>query len=266
MPRVATYEYRTARGKVAFVKDRFEPKRFKYRRLKGAEAKGYELPKLLYRLPELIAADPTATVFVAEGEKDCDALAGLGLVSTCNYDGAGRGKWQASYNRHFRRRNVVILPDNDRPGRDHAEEIVRSLVRVAASVKIVELPDLPPKGDVSDWLTAGGTARGLAKLCARTPNWRQRIEIKRASDPFNFDWDLRVKIENVLNLDLAPPAKLILIAIQVGIAQPRPTQKTIATAVGLSTGRVKKILADLGKRKILSASKRGRENVYVVRI
>jgi hypothetical protein len=105
MRRVATYEYRTAGGKLAFSKDRYEstknrskPKDFKYRWPNGTIVKPSELSKLsklLYRLPQLIASGPTVTAFIAEGEKDCDALAALDLVATCNYDGAGKGKWQS---------------------------------------------------------------------------------------------------------------------------------------------------------------------------
>jgi DNA primase len=266
---VATYTYRTARGKVAFFKDRFEPKRFKYRWPNGdtvTTSEVSELPQLLYGLPELTSADPTGTVFVAEGEKDCDALVELGLIATCNYDGAGRGKWQASYNRYFNGRNVVILPDNDKPGRDHAQEIARSLVGVAASVKLVDLPGLPKKGDVSDWLAAGGTVRELTNLSASVPPWRQRIELERPSDRFSADWDLHARIETVLNLKLMAQEKLLLVVLEAKIKQPRPTQRTIAAAVGTSPGRVKKILADLRKRGIISARKHGRENMYVVRI
>lgn len=36
--------------------------------------------RVLFRLPELITADPTAPVFVLEGEKDALNLAALGLV------------------------------------------------------------------------------------------------------------------------------------------------------------------------------------------
>ena len=260
-----TYVYRTAANKVAFFKDRFIPKRFKYREPGGTSIKACDLPKLLYRLPELLRAKRNAQIFIAEGEKDCDALAALGLVATCNYDGAGKGKWQSAYNRHFRRRHVVILPDNDRAGRIHAEEIASSLVSVAESVKLVELPGLPAKGDVSDWLATGGTAHDLVELSQTASPWHQRIELQRPDDRFTDNWNLRRIVETVLNLKLAPPEKLILIAIRAKITRPRPTQQTIAAAVGLSTDRVKKILANLRSKGTISISKRGRENVYWIR-
>ena len=101
----------------------------------------------------------------------------------------------------------------------------------------------------------------LAKLSRARRSGAKRFT-GRPDDRFSDEWTLRRQIETVLNLEITPQAKLILIAIVAEIAQPRPTQKTIAAAVGLSPGRVKKILADLRKRRIISARKTGRENVY----
>ena len=42
--------------------------------------------------------------------------------------------------------------------------VARSVHRVAASVRVLELPDLPPKGDVSDWYNAGGSLDKLYQL------------------------------------------------------------------------------------------------------
>ena len=58
-------------------------------------------------------------VFVVEGEKDVDNLAAIGLCATSSPMGAG--KWKAHYNEYFRGKDVAIIPDNDDPGRKHAE-------------------------------------------------------------------------------------------------------------------------------------------------
>ena len=117
---------------------------------------------VLYRLPELLAADPSVPVHLGEGEKDVDRLRALGLTATCNPMGAG--KWREEYNNYLQGRVVVILPDKDDAGRAHAQKVARSLHSIAASIKIVELPGLPAKGDVSDWLDAGGTVEQLQAL------------------------------------------------------------------------------------------------------
>src|SRR6202044_304078 len=108
-----------------------------------------------YHLPELLAADPAKSVFIAEGEKDVDNLRNHRVVATTNAGGAG--KWKPSYNEFFRDRHVVILQDNDDAGQQHAEAVADSLRGTAASVRVLLLPELPPKGDVSDWLSDGGT-------------------------------------------------------------------------------------------------------------
>jgi hypothetical protein len=81
------------------------------------------------------------------------------------------GNWRPEYNRYFKDKDVVILPDNDAPGRKHALSVARHLQDTAKSIKILELPGLPEKGDVSNWLEAGGTAEELQSLAGEAPEW-----------------------------------------------------------------------------------------------
>ena len=126
--------------------------------------------RLLYRLPEIIGSPATAQIFIVEGEKDADRLAGLGLVATTNPFGAG--KWgqldQACLN-YLRGHPLVIIPDNDEHGRNHARDIILNVFEMAAEVRHVELPGLPEKGDVSDFLDAGSTVADLLRLVDSTP-------------------------------------------------------------------------------------------------
>ncbi|QBR40564.1 hypothetical protein EHF36_07935 [Kerstersia gyiorum] len=116
-------------------------------------------------MPELLASSPDETVYIVEGEKDADRLASLHLVATCNSGGAG--KWSEKYSQHLKGRNVIILPDNDEPGREHAALVAKSLTGVAASITVLALPGLPEKGDVSDWLDAGHTVAELMDLAIK---------------------------------------------------------------------------------------------------
>jgi hypothetical protein len=171
----ATYDYGDEQGVLLFQTVRYCPKDFKQRRPDGRGGWIWDLngaPRLLYRLPELLAADSSQTVFIPEGEKDVDNLRGLGLVATTNPLGAGRWRWE--FNEALRGRPVVILPDNDEPGLLHAEGVARNLLPVAAGVKVVALPGLPDGGDVSDWLAAGGSAEELTRLAASTLPWQDR--------------------------------------------------------------------------------------------
>src|SRR5215470_4760193 len=169
---VATYDYCDERGVRLHQTVRYEPKDFRQRRSDGEGKWAWNLDgvrRVLYRLPELLAAPRDQMVFIVEGEKDVDNLHALGLVATCNVGGAG--KWRDDYSEILRNRHVTIVPDNDDAGRKHAEAVARSVHEVAASVYTLWLPNLPDKGDVSDWLDNGGTAEILLELAAEAEPW-----------------------------------------------------------------------------------------------
>ena len=116
-----------------------------------------------------IANSPRRPVFIVEGEKDVLALAKVGLLATCNAGGAG--KWKAEHTACLGGRKVIVLPDNDEPGRKHAQAVAFTLNGIAESIHVVELPGLPDKGDVSDWLAAGRTADELVRIVKAAPEW-----------------------------------------------------------------------------------------------
>lgn len=172
---IATYDYRTDDGKLLFQVCRTADKRFFQRRPDGdggwISGLGGVKP-VLYRLPEVLqAVQKGETIFIPEGEKDCDNLARLGMVATTNPFGAG--KWRNHYSDWLRNAIVVILPDNDEPGQKHAEKVALSLHGKAASAKVLKLPGLTTKGgDVSDWLAVGNTKEELLRLAAEAPQWK----------------------------------------------------------------------------------------------
>lgn len=168
---VLCYDYRDEAGHLLYQAVRFDPKGFAQRRPKvvnprrdvDADWEWKRGERLIpYRLPELLAANPSELVFVPEGEKDVEALVRLGLVATTNAMGAG--KWRKEYADFLKGRSVVVLPDNDDSGRSHAADVMDSLKGLAAAACLLPLPDLPEKGDVSDWLAAGGTKEQLLEL------------------------------------------------------------------------------------------------------
>lgn len=170
---VTTYDYTDESGMLLSQVVRFDPKDFRVRRPDGNGDWIWNVKdtrRVLYRLLEVVkAASAHGAVFVCEGEKDCDRLAALGLTTTCNPGGAG--KWRREYGDSVRGAHVLILPDNDPPGREHGEAVARSLHGTVASLKVVELLGLPEKGDVSDWLDAGYTVRELLVLVKQAPAW-----------------------------------------------------------------------------------------------
>jgi putative DNA primase/helicase len=179
---VSVYRYDDASGRLLYEVLRKVPKGFACRRPDGAGGWVWNLAgveRVLYRLPEVMAAIAAQQlVFVVEGEKDCDALAELGLVGTTNPGGAG--KWRAAYAETLRGARAVVIPDQDEAGRAHAAAVLRSLAGTATEVRLLELGELPPKGDLSDWIAAqlaAGRRRGdlgqeLLRLAAEAAPWR----------------------------------------------------------------------------------------------
>jgi hypothetical protein len=167
----AVYDYRDEHGNLLFqvVRVTSKPiKKFFVRRPNGPGKWKLglgEIRPVLYRLPEL-SANPDKTVFISEGEKDVNRLAGEGLLATTNPFGGG--KWREAYSETLESRDVVICPDNDGPGWKHAQQVAKSLSGKAKSIKLVELPGLSEKGDVSDWLDSGKTIDDLQVLVEKT--------------------------------------------------------------------------------------------------
>ncbi|MEI6644219.1 MAG: toprim domain-containing protein [Novosphingobium sp.] len=170
---VAKYEYFDPEtGELRMQVLRWEPKTFSQRRpdpnRPGEWANQVSAEhRTLYNAPRVFRHDKV--IFVVEGEKDVDNLAEIGVVATCNPGGAT--KWQDNYSEILRGKDVVLVPDNDDAGRKHTEVVGKALQGIAKRVRVLTLPDLPEKGDVSDWLAAGGTRAQLVDLVKNAPEW-----------------------------------------------------------------------------------------------
>ncbi len=246
-PTTATYAYEDEAGDPVYrVLRKTSPsgrKTFRQERVNGQGGwiAGVEgVRRVLYRLPQVLASEP-GMVFVVEGEKDCDNLAKLDLVATTNV--AGAGKWRAEYNEPLRGRDVVILPDNDKAGYAHAETVSKALDGIAKSVKVVRLPGLPEKGDVSDWLKRGGTKEELERLVAKADGPRQffdtsanrlvgerreRIELGRGLLTFGVKF-LNDALGGIV------PRDLIIVGAKTGVG--KTALATIAALANCQAGR-----------------------------
>lgn len=180
----AIYDYVDEEGRLKYQVVRFEPKGFAQRHPDGKGGWKWDLKgmkKVPYRLPEVIKGiEEGKPIIIVEGEKDADNLAKLGFTATTNSGGAG--KWDADHSKWLGGADVVILPDNDDPGRKHAKEVSERLKDIARSVKIIRLPGLPVKGDVSDWIEAGGTVQDLTALISKADECAQDEE-QAGGDP-----------------------------------------------------------------------------------
>ena len=172
---VAWWDYHNAGGQPVARVARFHPpgldKTYRQFRWEGgrwhAGMKGLKLP--LYHLPQLLKAPDGSTVYIAEGEKCVDQIRAWGMVATTNAGGAK--KFRADdHAAVLARFDCVIVPDNDEAGRKHAD-VVASALRAAGctNIRVLNLPKLPNKGDVIDWVRTGGTSAEFAELVANAP-------------------------------------------------------------------------------------------------
>ncbi len=146
---------------------------------------GMPEPRPLYGLPELAGAD---RVYVCEGEKAADAIRDLGLTATTSPHGCGspgKADW-----RPLAGKEVVILPDNDPPGRKYADNVTAILSKLtpAPVVKVLELPDLPDHGDAVDFVAAhNGTDAGeLRRLVEALADEAELLNTTRPAAPESF--------------------------------------------------------------------------------
>ena len=121
---------------------------------------------------EFDAFDPefvSEPLYWPEGEKDCDTLSRHGLPAF-TFGGTGDGL-PPDIQDYLKGRNIVILADNDSGGKKHAvEKAKRAHAAGAPNIRLVEFPELPLKGDVSDFLK-NNSVKDLEDRVEQTALW-----------------------------------------------------------------------------------------------
>ena len=230
-----------------------EPVRIKIMRKDGGAANWYRVqdndgtlgwqakkPDGFIEVPYVGEADPfhreviSDEIYWPEGEKDVETLIRIGL-SAITFGGTGDGLPGCCAG-YFAGRNVVILADNDTGGREHAEKKAALIASIAASVRVIHFPELPEKGDVSDWIAAGHSVEDLRHRAAAAAVWSpplaqgaihtplvgRRLISHRASDiqPERLEWIWARRIAR---------GKLMLIGGPPGLGKSQVTANIAAT-------------------------------------
>jgi len=170
---VGTYDYHAADGALLYRAVYFRAwsrRTYQHPDAAGGWVWGLKgVRRVLYKLPELLAADPAARVFIVPREKDADALAALGLVATCCPGGLrewSRGdgppwerKWLPDWTVLAGRRVCIIIPNSKNViAWVHSDDLAPRLAAKAAEVRVLALP-----GDcksVAAWLQTETAVKG----------------------------------------------------------------------------------------------------------
>ncbi len=130
--------------------------------------------------PELVAG----SVVLVEGPSDMLAARSAGLPAIAV---PGTHAWRAEWAGAFTGRDVTVVMDADRPGRDAAARIAADLQRHGARAQVVELDPARDDGyDLSDWLRAGNNPDLITDL-SHTRSTHTRI-----AGSSNDDWTERI--------------------------------------------------------------------------
>lgn len=155
---VKSYDYYDESGELQFQKLRYVDsagkKTFRQRKPDGKGGWEYSLgdiPKILYRLPQVLqAVKSNQPVWVVEGEKDVETLIAMGIVATTMPGGAG--KWLDIHTKALAGAVVEIIADRDEVGMAHAQVVLRELTKAGCQAQIWASPK---HKDITDHLGAG---------------------------------------------------------------------------------------------------------------
>jgi hypothetical protein len=202
-------------------------------------------PRPLYRLDDLARAAAGSRVYVVEGEKCVDVLSGCYEIATTSPGGA-QGARHADWS-PLGGKDVVIFPDNDAAGEAYANEIVRRLACLThppAAIRVVRLPDLPPGGDVVEFMaqfcTHDQARYAMDRIIEQTPV----DELKDIHPPADRDSPGSVSIRcaadvsareiDWLSHGYLPKGKLTMLVGDPGVGK---SFLTCDLAAAISTGR-----------------------------
>lgn len=235
----AVYEYRDAGGVLKYGVFRYRnpngTKSFTQHPWTGDRGWGYGsgcmdgVEPIPYRVADL-SDNPYGGVYVVEGERDVDRLKSHGFIATTSHGGASNVEktWgNPRFVEWFKGRHVILIPDNDDVGRQFMNEVGKSLSGIAESIRILELPGVPLKGDISDWLDMGNSGEDLERLLAsdRCKPWVAAEDIPDAerngqsSTPIIWASQITVKIVEWLWPGRIPRGKQTTLAGPGGVGK-----------------------------------------------
>lgn len=108
----------------------------------------------LYNIPGILKS---GTVILVEGEKCAESLIEQDIIATTAMSGANAPIDKTDWS-PLKGKNVIIWPDNDRPGKQYAEKVLKKLTSLGvSSLTLLEIPENKPKG----WDAANGVEENI---------------------------------------------------------------------------------------------------------
>lgn len=162
---VKAYDYFDKDGVLLYQVQRFEPKDFRQRRPDTDQPGKWiwdmcGVSRVLFRLPALLSAAPGDTCYYVEGEKDVETLEQHGLLATTHCGGAG--SFRSELLRDIKHLRVVVIPDNDDPGKQLMRRVFAAARDQKCEVGFALLPE--QYKDVTDYIDGGNSVESLQSL------------------------------------------------------------------------------------------------------
>jgi len=208
------YQYDDIDGNYVVTKIRWEAvidgrreKTFQFcnQQLPATSPSAFRMPEAaampLYNAHALRDLESDDLVVICEGEKDANTMLGLDYVAVSTHNGVAG--WSSQSAGCLQGRHVAIVPDNDDAGHKYAKKVIKALSPFAKSVKVIELPGLKDKGDVTDWVDAGGTEQQFWELYTGqseedlggpNPEWRTTLSRNAQGAIRSNDFNLNIML------------------------------------------------------------------------
>lgn len=264
----AVYNYvSSVTGSYVFTKIRLEGKKILYGILEnnrfsyGLRGQSRKELKAVYGSLEAIrkAIKEGRPIFIPEGEKDADTLKSQGYTA---FTYGGVNDWQPDFSELLRDANVIILADNDVPGKAVAQRIYADLKGIARSKKVVvPMPDTE-KADITDYFTTGRSREAFETLINGVTLQEKRIAVAVGSPKYILEQLNTLKAAECFQMNDRGSADLFA-TIFKNISRYNPTKKDwmyydktrwIADTEGMRAKRNAKRLADVLVRYSVTAS------------
>lgn len=182
------YKFVDDKNNIKYFKAKFSTsskKELRYYSIIGGKVKvKREGPEVPYNLHNCIKAlERGRSIFIAEGEKDVDALTYIGKVAI-SLKNVREIDWEI-----FKDAVIYFVGDTGKAGEEYKESIFYKIKEYVSAFKVVELPglnDLGDNKDISDWFELGNTKEDFNLALKDSWDWKKNRYYKYVENKKGF--------------------------------------------------------------------------------